>query len=93
MAGEGCSHANVGRLFVANFADNQDLWVLPKQVPGGFSKIEPARFVHFSLHHPWHNLFGRIFDGDDMPAAETDQVEQAGIDGGGFATSGRASEQ
>ena len=93
MTRERSPHGEVGGFFVADLADDQHLGILAEQVTGGFGKIEPAGFVHFGLHYAGNDLLGGIFDRDNMPATLLGEPPETGINGGGFAAAGGASQE
>ena len=90
VACEGGTDGNVGRLFITNLPDDEDLRVLAEQVTGGLGEIQPARFVDLRLHDAGDDLLGGVFDSDNVAAALLREVAEAGINGGRFAAARRA---
>src|SRR5215472_7314483 len=93
MAGERGAHGDIRGFFVADFADDEHLRVLSKQVPRGFSKIKAARLIHFCLHDARNDLLSRVFDGDNVASAELREESEAGVNGCGLAAAGGSGEQ
>ena len=93
VTGQRGADRDVRRFLIANFADYQDLRVLTQQVAGRLHEVEAASFVDFRLHNAGNDLLGRIFYGDDVSSAGFSEMAQAGVNGGRFATPGRACKQ
>ena len=81
------------RLFIANLADDERLWVLAQQMPRGPGEIQPARLVHFRLHDTGHDLLHRVFHRDDVSPPQFGEATQTGINRRRLAAARRASEQ
>ena len=72
VASQGGTDGDVRGFFVANFANDEDLRILAKEVTRGLREIEAARLVHLSLHHTRNDLFGGVFDRNDVTATVPD---------------------
>ncbi len=93
MTGESGAHGEVGGFFIANLADNERLGVLPQLVPCGFGEVESNGVVDLSLHDAGHDLFDRVFDGDDVASTVFGELTETGVDGGGFTAASRPGEE
>ena len=79
--------------FVANFADDEHLRVLPQQMPRGAGEIEADGFVDLGLHRAGNDLLDGVFDGDDVASAEFGEMAEAGVNRRCLAAARRAGEQ
>ncbi|OPZ20232.1 MAG: hypothetical protein BWZ10_00728 [candidate division BRC1 bacterium ADurb.BinA364] len=92
MAGHGGVDGDVGRFFVAHFADHDHVGILAQNRAQAGGEGELPRRVDLHLLQPFDLVFDRVFDGDDAALAGVDGV-QRDIERGGFARAGRAGHQ
>lgn len=88
MASQGRLDGDVGSLLVADFANEDDIRILPDngaQPPG---KGQSGRGVDLDLVDPVKLVFHRVLDGDDLPVRRVDIVE-CGIERSRLAAAGR----
>lgn len=93
VPGERGPDGKVSGFVVADFPQDQHLGVLAEEMPGGLGEVQAARFIDLGLHDAGDDLFGGVFDGDDVAPASLGEVPQAGIDGGGLAAAGGAGQE
>ena len=93
MPGEGGLDGESGGFGIADLADDDGLRVLSEQVSDGGGVGEATGFVDLGLHDARDERFDRVFDGDEVPAARLGEFVQRGVDGGGLAAAGRASQE
>lgn len=85
MAGQRSAHGNVGCFFIPDFADDEYLGILAKEMPGCLGETETVGLVDFGLHYLGNDAFNGILDGDDVAAAFFGEVPKACINGSGLA--------
>src|SRR5262245_34166185 len=74
MAGEGRTDSDVGRLKVANLSNHNDIRVLPHDMPKTSRKCQSDLGIDVDLVDPFHLIFDRIFDRDDLTIRNIDPL-------------------
>ena len=92
MASHGSADGDVRRLDVANFADHDDVRVLPQNVTQTFREGEINLRFHVNLGDTRQAVFDRLFDRDDPALHRVDAGEKT-IKRCRFPAAGRAGEQ
>ena len=92
VTGLRCLDCNICRRLVPDFTDHEYVRVLPQQSPERGVKRQAYALVDIHLVGTGQDNFRRVFDGSDIHARRV-QVVQAGVQGHGFARSGRAGDQ
>ena len=62
---------------IANFADHDDVWVLPQNVTETFGECEIDLRFNIDLRNARQPIFHRLFDGDDAPLHGIDAGQEA----------------
>src|SRR5207302_8862696 len=75
MASHGSADGDVRRLDVANFADHDDVRVLPQNVTQTFREGEINLRFHVNLRDTRQVVFDRLFDRDDSALQRVDAGE------------------
>ena len=70
-------------LEIANFADHDDVRILPENGTQAVGKSEPDVRLDVDLAHSREAIFHGFFDGDDAPGHGVDRAEEA-IEAGRF---------
>ena len=66
VAGEGGFDGNFGGFKVADFADQNDIWILPQEGAQGRGKIQANLFLHLHLVYALQLELNRVFRGHDV---------------------------
>ena len=92
VAGKRSLNGRLGSLQISNLADHDDVWVMSKDGPKTCGEGHIRRGIHLNLVHTLDVVLHGIFNGDRLHGFAHDAIER-GIERGGFARTGRSSDQ
>ena len=76
VTGHGRANGDFGRFEVANFADHDDVRVLPQNVAQALGESEIDLRFHVDLRDARQPIFDRLFDRDDAALHRVDAAEE-----------------
>src|ERR1700753_1549868 len=76
MTGQRGLYSNLGGLGVANFTNQDDVGILPKQRPKNARKGQANLFLDLYLRGTIHSVFDRIFDCNDVQLGPDEMLER-----------------
>ncbi len=85
-------HGDLGRLLIADFADQDDVGGLPQHGPDDAGEVEADLVLHLDLVDAGQVILDRVLGGDDLSIRPV-QFVQGGVEGGGLARAGRPRDQ
>ena len=92
VAGQRRLHGDLGRLLVADFADENDVGIVTQNRTQAAGKGQARFFRNLDLVDALELIFDGVFDGDDFAQGIIDFI-QRGVQRRGFAATGRARDQ
>ena len=92
MPGQRRLHGDLRGLPVADFADHDDVGVLPQDGPQQAGEGQADLRAHLDLVDALELILDRVFDGDDL-SGDRVQCQQPGVERGGLAAAGRPGHQ
>jgi hypothetical protein len=92
VTGERGADGDLGGVFVADFADHNDVGILAQDVAEGVGEGEPDLGAHLHLVHAGDFVFDRVLDGDDAQIGGVDLPEK-GVERGRLAGAGGAGDE
>ena len=92
VAGQGRLHGDLGRLLIANFADEDDIGIVTEYRTQAAGKGQTRFFRNLDLVNALELIFNGVFDGDDFAQGIIDFI-QRGVQRRGFAASGRTRDE
>ena len=92
VASERRLHGDLGRFLIADFTDEQHVWIVAQNGPQPASKGQPRLFQNLDLVNTFELILDRIFNGDDLANRVVDLVER-GVERRGFAAARGAGHQ
>src|SRR5689334_20509169 len=87
MPGESGLDGDLGRLTIADFANQDDVRVVTEKGAQGGWKVDAGRLIGLNLRHVLEVVFDRVFDRDDLKVGRGQHLK-AGIECGGLARTG-----
>src|SRR5205814_291310 len=90
--GERRLHGDLRGFLVADFADENHVWVVAQNRAQAARERQPGLFRNLNLVHALELILHRVFDGDDLADGVVDLVER-GVERGRFAAARRAGDE
>src|SRR5674476_425819 len=92
MASKRGLDSDLGGFAIAHFANHDDVRVLAQDRAQGVGKAQPNLRVNLDLVDAFKLVLNRLFNGDNLEGVGI-EFRERGVEGGGFARTGRAGDQ
>src|SRR3989344_5411208 len=89
MTSQRSVNRDLGRLFIANFPDQNNIWVLSQNRSQGLSKVKASVGLNLNLFYTSNLVFNRIFNSNNFFIRSIKRFKN-GVKRSGFAGTSRA---